>query len=101
MPCSAEHAHAHVWRAAATLYTLGGIRRRWAAHLKEYTMCRPVTCPTCGKTTWAGCGQHIDAVRATVSADQWCTCPRPDAPADGGSAGSGSGFLARLLGGRA
>lgn len=23
-------------------------------------MCRPVTCKTCGKTTWAGCGQHSD-----------------------------------------
>ena len=26
----------------------------------------------CGKTTWAGCGQHIDAVRAMVPASQWC-----------------------------
>ncbi|MFB9621228.1 hypothetical protein [Brooklawnia cerclae] len=35
-------------------------------------MCRAVTCKVCGKTTWAGCGQHIDAVRATVPAGQWC-----------------------------
>ena len=26
-------------------------------------MCRAVTCKQCGKTTWAGCGQHIDAVK--------------------------------------
>lgn len=36
-------------------------------------MCRPVTCRTCGLTTWSGCGQHVAAVRAAVPADQWCT----------------------------
>jgi hypothetical protein len=35
-------------------------------------MCRPTTCRTCGKTTWAGCGQHVDQVKATVPADLWC-----------------------------
>lgn len=35
-------------------------------------MCRAVTCPVCGKTTWAGCGQHIEAVRKSVPASQWC-----------------------------
>jgi len=35
-------------------------------------MCRPVTCRVCGKTTWAGCGQHIAAVKATVPPDRWC-----------------------------
>ena len=35
-------------------------------------MCRPVTCNTCGKTTWAGCGDHVDQVKATGPADQWC-----------------------------
>ncbi len=35
-------------------------------------MCRPVPCSTCGKTTWAGCGDHIDQVKAVVPADQWC-----------------------------
>lgn len=41
-------------------------------------MCRPVRCDTCGKTTWAGCGQHVDEVKAGVSAGQWCTCQRVD-----------------------
>lgn len=36
-------------------------------------MCRPTTCRTCKKTTWAGCGQHINQVKATVPADQWCS----------------------------
>ncbi len=35
-------------------------------------MCYATTCRTCGKTTWAGCGQHVDQVRARVSAEQWC-----------------------------
>ena len=35
-------------------------------------MCSPVKCPTCGKTTWSGCGLHIDQVKQSVPADQWC-----------------------------
>jgi hypothetical protein len=35
-------------------------------------MCRPVRCRTCAKTTWAGCGQHIDQVRSSVPAGDWC-----------------------------
>ncbi|MDR6118256.1 hypothetical protein QE370_001440 [Aeromicrobium sp. SORGH_AS981] len=55
-------------------------------------MCRPVTCSTCSKTTWAGCGQHVAQVRAMVPADQWCAGhevpPETDRPA---------GLLRRLL----
>jgi len=35
-------------------------------------MCRPVECEICGKTTWAGCGQHIDSVKAQVEPEDWC-----------------------------
>ncbi|SUD48979.1 Uncharacterised protein [Nocardia otitidiscaviarum] len=35
-------------------------------------MCYPVPCETCGKTTWAGCGEHVDEVRAQVAEIQWC-----------------------------
>lgn len=35
-------------------------------------MCRAVTCTTCGKTTWDGCGLHIDSVKREVPAQQWC-----------------------------
>src|SRR5436309_2495511 len=31
-------------------------------------MCRPVTCKQCGKTSWAGCGQHVEQVKASVPA---------------------------------
>ena len=35
-------------------------------------MCSPTTCRTCGKTTWTGCGQHVDQVKARVPAGRWC-----------------------------
>ncbi|WP_169515889.1 hypothetical protein [Granulicoccus phenolivorans] len=53
-------------------------------------MCRPVTCKQCGKTTWAGCGQHIDQVKATVPAGQWC-------PGHAGAAKPSGGFLGKFL----
>ncbi|WP_300678850.1 hypothetical protein [Nocardioides sp.] len=31
-----------------------------------------MTCKTCQKITWAGCGQHIAQVKAGVPADMWC-----------------------------
>lgn len=52
-------------------------------------MCRPVTCRTCGKTTWAGCGQHIADVKRTVPPQQWC---------DGHPDSSPKSLIARLLG---
>ncbi len=45
-------------------------------------MCFPVTCPTCGSTGWGGCGQHVDAVMASVPAADRCTCSSGNA--DGG-----------------
>ena len=34
-------------------------------------MCRAVRCKRCGKTTWAGCGQHVDQVmRGVPTADR-------------------------------
>ena len=57
-------------------------------------MCRPVRCKTCNKTTWAGCGLHVDRVRAHVPPDQWC----PGHPADPNA--PSVGLLRRLLGHR-
>lgn len=39
---------------------------------KGIVMCRATSCRVCGKTTWAGCGQHIDTVRRSVPAGDWC-----------------------------
>lgn len=56
-------------------------------------MCRAVTCKACGRTTWAGCGQHVAQVKRSVPAGQWCTCT-PEQKREA----SGKGFFARLLG---
>lgn len=37
-------------------------------------MCYPVQCPACGKTGWAGCGQHVDDVMRDVPPAQRCSC---------------------------
>jgi hypothetical protein len=56
-------------------------------------MCRPATCRTCGKTTWAGCGQHVDQVMANVPHSQRCSGHAKDAGAP-----TSGGFLGRLFG---
>lgn len=52
-------------------------------------MCRPVTCRRCGKTTWSGCGMHVDQVMAGVPKADRC---------QGHEGEASSGFLARLFG---
>jgi hypothetical protein len=57
-------------------------------------MCRPVRCRQCGKTTWAGCGDHVESVKAKVPDEQWC--PGHDVEAAHEQSHHG-GFLARVL----
>lgn len=52
-------------------------------------MCRAVTCRSCGKTTWAGCGSHVDQVMRAVPAEQRCR---------GHDSEPARGFFARLFG---
>lgn len=42
-------------------------------------MCSPAQCGNCGKTTWRGCGRHVDQVLARVPAHRRCACERPAA----------------------
>ena len=45
-----------------------------------YLMCFRITCSTCGKPTWSGCGRHIDSSLAAVPVDDRCSCkPRTQA----------------------
>jgi hypothetical protein len=45
-------------------------------------MCSPARCARCGKTTWSGCGRHVDAVMANVTPSKRCTCnPTVERPA--------------------
>ena len=39
-------------------------------------MCRAVNCEKCGRTTWAGCGKHIDSVMRDVAPSDRCHCDR-------------------------
>jgi hypothetical protein len=55
-------------------------------------MCRRTTCRTCGRTTWAGCGQHVDQVLAGVPASERCSGH------DAERVDGGSRWLDRLLG---
>jgi hypothetical protein len=57
-------------------------------------MCRRVTCKTCGKPTYAGCGQHIEQVLGDVAPADRCgghARTRTDAA-------TGGGWLSRLRG---
>ncbi len=59
-------------------------------------MCRAATCRTCGKTTWSGCGQHVEQVMRGVPAAQRC----PGHEREQAAPGTGTGLLGRLFGGR-
>jgi hypothetical protein len=37
-------------------------------------MCSAVRCSSCGKVTWAGCGQHVEEALQGVPQAQLCTC---------------------------
>ena len=37
-------------------------------------MCSPTRCHTCKKTTWSGCGSHVQQVMRSVPKQQRCTC---------------------------
>jgi hypothetical protein len=49
-----------------------------APTLEETPMCRAVICEKCKKTTWAGCGAHVDQVMQGVPKDKRCVCPREE-----------------------
>ncbi|KAH8913431.1 hypothetical protein BT69DRAFT_1255043 [Atractiella rhizophila] len=38
--------------------------------------CFAVKCSNCGKTTWKGCGKHVESVMKDVPEEDRCTCPR-------------------------
>jgi hypothetical protein len=37
-------------------------------------MCRRVTCETCNKPTFAGCGMHVEQVLGDVQPEERCRC---------------------------
>ncbi len=41
-------------------------------------MCNQITCVTCNKPTWEGCGEHIEYALKGIPLNERCTRPRPD-----------------------
>ncbi|KAH8676570.1 hypothetical protein BGZ60DRAFT_446917 [Tricladium varicosporioides] len=37
-------------------------------------MCHKATCPTCEKTSWWGCGNHVPGVMDPIPEAERCTC---------------------------
>lgn len=61
-------------------------------------MCSAVRCKICGKTTWSGCGQHVDQVMAGVPRAERCPGRHTDEEKAAASALSGGSFFSRLFG---
>lgn len=45
-------------------------------------MCTRVTCRTCGKPTYAGCGRHVEDVLGDVPVSERCRCREAKAEAE-------------------
>jgi hypothetical protein len=56
-------------------------------------MCHRVTCRTCNKPAWAGCGNHVEQALTGGPKSQRCTCTA----AQKASQPTG-GFMSRLFG---
>jgi len=54
----------------------GPARNRVFLDERNQIVCSPVRCENCGKTTWQGCGLHVDEALAGVAAADRCACPR-------------------------
>lgn len=62
-------------------------------------MCRAVKCRSCNKTTWAGCGNHVDDVMRHIPKAERCSCDlnAPKAPKE---AKQNAGWFSKIFGGK-
>jgi len=60
-------------------------------------VCRAARCKICKKTTWAGCGEHVQTVRRSVPAADWCGGTHTEAELQAAQANR-PGFFSRLFG---
>ena len=61
-------------------------------------MCQRVTCKTCGKPTYSGCGRHIEQVLGDVAVEKRCKC-RETEQAQPSSSPPKESWAKRLFGG--
>lgn len=62
-------------------------------------MCRRVSCGSCGRPTFAGCGRHIDQVLGDVPVSERCHCQEKQESQSGSVGGNGPlSWLRGLLG---
>ncbi|MDF9279029.1 hypothetical protein P4U43_14660 [Arthrobacter sp. EH-1B-1] len=62
-------------------------------------MCRTTTCMYCRRTTWSGCGNHVDQVMRGVPNSERCTCSTVNGRTTTQEKSSGAGtWLSRLFG---
>ena len=57
-------------------------------------MCSPARCSNCSKTTWSGCGQHVDQVMRGVPKTIRCACTAEEKS----QARRSGSLMSRLLG---
>ncbi len=60
-------------------------------------MCRRVTCSTCGKPTFAGCGMHVEQVLGDVAPENRCKCKESRAEKAGPAGGGGDSLWKRFF----
>ncbi len=72
--------------------------------MRRNRMCRAVNCKSCNKTTWAGCGNHVDEVMRHIPKAERCSCdrnaPKSAAPKSAAPKVSSGGWFSRLFGGK-
>jgi hypothetical protein len=63
-------------------------------------MCRRITCPDCGKPSFAGCGRHVESVLGDIPSAERCRCKAGGAgrAVDAGGPSAGPRGLLGLLG---
>ena len=59
-------------------------------------MCQRITCSSCGKPTYAGCGRHIEAVLGDVPVADRCRCREKKAAAPKSGSARATGFWSWL-----
>lgn len=61
-------------------------------------MCQRVTCSTCGKPTFAGCGRHVEAVLGDVPRAERCRCREEASEKSESERSGGKGLFAAIFG---